>query len=112
MVSCRFPLHVDVEYAPPKSLLAGVSKASKLPLPTKVPVNVRVVGGVAGRAIEGTASGGGKPPLLPPFGPTIGGGIGIGGKTFRVELDVQHLENVVRSSSNVDSIILGAGIKF
>jgi uncharacterized protein DUF4157 len=108
----KVPLHVGIEYAPDKSLLAGVSSGLEFATPAKIPVNVRIVGGLAGGAIEGTSLGDGKPQVLPAFGPTIGGGIGIGGKTFRVELDYQHLQNLVRSSPNVDTVILSGGIKF
>lgn len=108
----QIPLRVDIEYAPNKSLLGGVSSGASLTLPTRFPLNVRVAGGLAAGTIEGTAGGSGKPPLLPAFGPTIGGGIGVGGKTFRVEVDYQHLQNLVRSSPNVDTVLLSGGVKF
>jgi len=108
----QVPVRVDIEYAPDKSVLAGVSVGGELALPTKLPVNVRLVGGIATGMIEQTASEGGRSPLLPAFGPTIGLGAGVGGKTFRIEVDYQHLQNLVRSSPNVDTVILSGGIKF
>jgi len=110
--SVQIPLRIDIDYAPNSSVLVGVSAGGEVAIPTKLPVNVRIVGGIAGGALEGTTPGGGKTPLLPVIGPTIGAGIGIGSKTFRMEFDYQRLQNLAHSSPNVDTFIVSGGVKF
>jgi hypothetical protein len=109
----QVPIRVQIDYAPDRTLLAGASGGIGLEAPTKIPVNVRITGGLAGGVIEGAAAGGGqRPPLRPAFGPTFGAGAGIGGKTFRVEVDYQHLQNLVRSSPNADTVVVSGGVRF
>jgi hypothetical protein len=110
----QVPLRVEIDYAPDKSLLAGVSSGVSATIPTKLPVNVRLGLGVAGGEVRGAPPpGGGKGPLTPAFGPTGEVGVGIAlGKTFRVEVDYQHLQNVARNSPNADTITAGAGVAF
>jgi hypothetical protein len=109
----QVPLRAQIDYAPNRTLLAGVSGGIGVELPTKVPVNVRITGGLAGGVIEGKAGGSAqRPPLLPAFGPTIGAGVGTGGRTFRVEVDYQHLQNLARSSPNADTVVVSAGVRF
>jgi hypothetical protein len=109
----QVPVRVQIDYVPDRTLLAGVSGGIGVETPTKIPVNVRITGGLAGGVIEGAAAGGTqRPPLHPAFGPTVGAGAGIGGKTFRVEVDYQHLQNLVRSSPNADTVVVSGGVRF
>ena len=110
----QIPLRVQIDYAPDKSVLGGVSSGAGVSIPSKIPVNVRLDLGVAGGEVRGgPASGGGKGPLVPGFGPTVGAGVGIGlGKTFRMEVDYRHLQNVVHNSPNADTVVLGVGAAF
>ena len=110
----EIPLRVEVEYAPDKSVLGAVTSGVGVNIPTKVPVNVRVDLGVGGGAVRGApAKQGDKGAYLPAFGPALGAGVGIGlGKTVRVEVDYQHLQNVVRNSPNADQVTAGVGGRF
>ncbi len=121
----QIPLRVRVDYAPDKSIVGGVSSGVGVNIPSKVPVNLRVDAGWAAGAIRGVpAAGGGKGAYEPATGPTFGAGVGIAlGKTVRVEVDYQHLQNLVQSGPpnragartggpNADTVVAGVGVAF
>jgi hypothetical protein len=107
----QVPLQFQLQYAPPESFLGGVSTGVESSLSQlKVPVNIRIVAGLAGGQLPGPEPvGGGERPMRPVFGPTLGGGAGLEVGAFRMDFGYEHLFNVVSQSPNADSVFLRVG---
>jgi Domain of unknown function (DUF4157) len=106
------PLQVAIQYAPGSEVLGRIASGGSTSLSAlKVPINLRVMAGVA----AGTTLGGeGGRPGVPVAGPTIGVGIGADLGRWRVQLDYDHLFNLVNHAeySGASSVVLGGGIAF
>src|SRR5262245_10708731 len=107
----QVPLQVQLQYAPSASVQAGVSSGAEISLSQlNIPVNVRILAGVAAGRIQGTASeGSGERPGLGAFGPTLGVGAGLEIGTFRVNLTYERFWSLIGSAPNVDSFGLTVG---
>jgi Domain of unknown function (DUF4157) len=110
----QVPLEVQLQYAPDSSVLGQVSTGAELSLaPLNIPVNIRILTGVAGGSIRGEAPAvGADRPVLPAFGPTLGAGIGVELGTFRADIRYEHLFNLVDSSPGADSLFGRVGVAF
>ncbi|HWP45369.1 MAG TPA: hypothetical protein VNO14_19160, partial [Blastocatellia bacterium] len=81
----QFPLELQIQYAPGASVLGSVSTGPALRIPKSVPINLRLVAGVAGgRAAEG----GGNATV---FGPTVGAAAGFELGRWRVNVRFERL---------------------
>jgi len=110
----QFPVVLQLAYVPPKSLLVGGSGGIQVAIPTKVPVEVHVLGGLKGGVL-----GQGAPDisradreLQPVFGPTLGLGGSIELGSIKVGLDAEYLWNLVKDGPNVTKVGLSAALAF
>lgn len=110
----QFPVVLQLDYVPPKSLLAGAAGGIQVAIPTKVPVEVHVLGGLKGGVL-----GQGGPDisradreLKPVFGPTLGLGGSIELGSITVGLDAEYLWNLVKGGPNVTKVGLSAALAF
>lgn len=104
----QIPVEVQLQYAPSTSLIGGVSTGLTARLPTEVPINFRLITGVAGGRVEvpvGEESEG-----RGVFGPTFGGGAGVELGRWRVNLRYEFLKSVLENSPNVHSAAANVGI--
>jgi hypothetical protein len=110
----QVPVQVQLDYTPTDSIRAGVSAGLQTVLPTRVPIDLRIIQvGIKGGTLRGaTPQGGGDRPLVPVLGPTVGAGAGVELGKVRVSIDVEHLQNLFKNGPNVQSVSLGAGIAF
>jgi hypothetical protein len=110
----RVPLELQLQYAPTASVLAGISSGAELSLAQlNIPVNVRLVTGVAGGALEGEAPAGAtERPLRPAVGPTLGAGLGLELGAFRADLRYEHLFNLAAGSPDADVVFGRLGVAF
>jgi hypothetical protein len=106
----QVPLRVQLQYAPPDSVLAAISSGVGTSLPLKVPVNLRLLAGVAAGAVPGPAEAGS--PLLRAAGPTLGVGAGVELGRWRINLDYEHVVNLVEASPDLDTFLLSGGVSF
>lgn len=100
----QVPIEIQVQYAPPESVLASVSSGFEVSLSQlQIPVNVRVINlGFAGGVIHGEEPpGGGARPPISVGGPMlgIGGGLEIG--HFRLDLRYDHIFNLFESAPGI-----------
>jgi hypothetical protein len=103
----QVPLRVQLQYAPPDAVLAAIASGAGTSLPLKVPVNLRVLAGIAAGAVPGPE--GASSPRLPAVGLTLGAGGGVELGSWRINLDYEHLFNFVEASPNVDTFLLSVG---
>jgi hypothetical protein len=110
----QVPLEVQLQYAPPASLLGSVSSGVQGSLaPLRVPVNLRLMVGVGGGTVQASAPGPGvTAPLLPAFGPTAGIGAGVELGAWRVDARYEHLFNLISSGPDVGTYGLRLGRAF
>ena len=108
------PVVVQMDYVPPRSWLIGASAGGQIQTPTRVPVRLRLMGGFKGGQIAEGGPGVSRAdrPLHTAVGPTVGAGasVDLGGVTL--ELDYEHMVNLVKDGPNVKRINLSAGFKF
>ncbi len=107
----QIPLEVQLQYAPTSSVLAAVSSGVETSLSQlSIPVNVRLVTGLAGGTIQRAAPEGSEDrPVRPAFGPTLGAGVGLELRSFRIDLRYEHFFNLLRNSPNADAVFLRLG---
>lgn len=103
------PLELRVQYAPPRSVLAGASTGLGVHVPTRVPVNVRLLAGVAGGRVEPPAGPTGGRGVV---GPTLGATAGIELDRWRVDLRYDRLFSVLKASQDVRSFGVQVGFDF
>ena len=110
----QVPLEVQLQYAPPASVLGSVSSGVQGSLaPLRIPVNLRLLAGGGGGTVQGPAPGpGAAAPLLPAIGPTAGIGVGVELGAWRFDARYEHLFNLVSSSPGVDTFGLRVGRAF
>lgn len=108
--SLQIPVEVQLQYAPSASILAGISSGITARLPSAIPVNLRLVTGVAGGRLDVPAGAGSEGRGA--FGPTLGGAAGVELGRWRVNLRYEHLFNIVENSPGVDSVFATGGIAF
>jgi uncharacterized protein DUF4157 len=101
----QIPLELQIQYAPGVSVLGGVSSGVAARLPTRVPVNIRLVVGVGGGSIASGEEG----ETLPVFGPTVGGAVGVELGRWRANLRAERLLNLVGNSKDATSLFLTLG---
>jgi hypothetical protein len=110
----QVPVTIQLDYVPPKSFLIGAATGVQTQLPTKVPVQLRVLGGF--KAGEIAAGGAGVPradrPLTGARGPTLGGGVSVDVGAVTLDLDYEHMVNLVKDGPNVKRVNLSAGFRF
>lgn len=110
----QVPLEIQLQYAPTSSVLASVSSGAEISLSQlNVPVNVRIVAGLAGGVLQRAApeEGEGRP-VSPAFGVTVGGGVGLELRSFRLDLRYEHLFNLLSGSPDADAFFLRLGGAF
>jgi len=110
----QFPVALQVDYVPPRSLLVGASGGIKIPIPTKVPIQVHVLGGLKGGVLGqgGPDISRAERELRPVFGPTLGVGGSVELGSITVGLDAEYLWNLVKDGPNVTKVGLSAAMSF
>lgn len=110
----QVPLEVQLQYSPAASVLAGISSGAELSLSQiRIPVNVRLVTGMAGGVLQTAAPEGSEErPITPAFGITVGAGAGLELRSFRLDLRYEHLFNLLEESPNADAVLLRLGGSF
>ena len=111
----QVPLEAQLMYAPSTSVLGEVSSGLYSSLSDlKIPVNIRLIAGVAGGRVPGAIPAGGGPrPEVGVFGPTVGAGLGLQAGWFRVDLRYEHVFNVLGNQGpdlNIGVLRLGGAI--
>jgi len=105
----QIPLEVQLQYAPPSSLIGGVSSGIETSLSQlEIPVNIRVRAGLSGGALSGPEGG----EAIPVFGPTLGVGAGLELGAFRMDLSYEHLFNLLPATPDIDAVFLRPGFAF
>lgn len=103
------PLQVALQFGPSPTLLGSVSAGAGGSLGAlKIPANVRLlVGAAGGQAL-------GKQGIVPIAGPKLGGGVGAELGRWRIQLDADHVFNLLNRSqvSGVTSLSLSGGGSF
>lgn len=110
----QVPVAVQLNYVPPKSLLVGASVGLQTTIPTKIPVELHVFRlGVKGGAVAqgGSDVSRADRELTPVLGPSFGTGVGFDLGTLTVQMDVEHLQNLLKGP-NVQTVTLGAALHF
>lgn len=107
----QIPLEVQLQYAPKAGFLASLSTGVEASFSPFVPINVRLVTGVAGGTLHPSAVGGGEERQLL-LGPTVGGSLGYEKGWFRVDVRYEHLINLLNQSPDADSLLVRAAAAF
>lgn len=101
----QVPLEVQLQYAPPSSVLAAINSGAVLSLEKIVPINIRLITGIGGGRISKERSN-----LL---GPTLGAGVDyVVADSFIVGIRYQHLFNLVGDKAAANIISLGLSGRF
>jgi hypothetical protein len=94
------PLQVDLVYSPKSEVLGSISGGIGTSLSTlKIPINVRLYGGLAGGSVLGDPTAQGDRPVKSLFGPVIGASVGYERGWFRAEVRVQDMINLLSGPS-------------
>jgi hypothetical protein len=105
----QVPLEVQLMYAPESSFIGTIGTGAELNIPTRVPLNVRLIlAGIGGGSLqppEGTAR---STTLGLPFGVSVGTELGI----FRVHVRYDALINLMPGGTTIQSVTGGAGLAF
>ena len=107
----QVPIEVQLQYAPSRDFFARISSGAELSLAPLVPVNVRLVAGVAAASVhaEPGAPEAGRRVLL---GPTVGGGLGYERGWFRTEVRYEYLWSLLERSPSAHALSLRIGAAF
>ncbi len=110
----QIPLEVQIQYAPTASVLGSISSGVESSFSQlDIPVNVRLMAGLAGGTIQGQASEeGAERPVHGAFGFTAGAGFGLEVRNFRMGLRYDFLLNLVEGSPNAHLGLLRLGGAF
>jgi len=108
----HIPLELRVQYAPPEGVLGSVTSGGTVKIPSKVPVNLTLVGGLGGGQVQVPGATPGTLDRKGAFGPILGGSAEVELGRWRVHLRYEHLWNLVSDAPGVDSLGLGGGIAF
>ncbi len=97
----NIPLEVQILYTPPSSVLGSLSSGLGFRMPTSVPVNLSLLGGIGGGTMQfPTAQGPRRRDVL---GPTMGGALGVEFGRWQVDVRADHLWNVIKDSEGESS---------
>jgi hypothetical protein len=111
----QVPVQVQLDYLPPAAGYGQASSGVQTVLPTKVPVTMRVLGGLRGGAAQGADPRAGAAPVL---GPVLGGGAGVEiGPKVNIEVQVDKFWNVMKDAVKKGpeggvGVQLGAAVRF
>jgi hypothetical protein len=107
----QVPIEVQLQYAPPSDVFARVSTGVETSLSPLVPVNVRLVAGVAAGSVHpgATATDPARRILL---GPTVGAGVGYERGWFRADVRYEYLWSLLDKSPNSHALSLRVGAAF
>jgi hypothetical protein len=110
----QIPLEVQLQYAPTATVLGSISSGVESSLSQlDIPINVRLMAGLAGGTIQGQAPGAGaERPVHGAFGLTAGAGLGLEVRRFRMDLRYDFLLNLLAESPNAHTLSLRFGGSF
>ncbi|MFW6080055.1 MAG: DUF4157 domain-containing protein [Gemmatimonadota bacterium] len=111
----QVPLRIAIQYAPSSAVSGGITTGIGGSLSSlDIPLNLRVltVGAVGGQILGPESAG--ERPLVPVAGITVGGGATIELARWRINLDYEHLFNLIPGTevSDVNTGLLGVGVAF
>ena len=92
----NIPLEAQILYTPPSSILGTLATGIGARLPTSVPVNISILGGVGGGTMQFPTDEGKERRGV--FGPTFGGSAGVEFGTWRINVRTDHLWNIIKDS--------------